>query len=104
MMIGQQNFGVQPAGGAGTARSPSWRCTLGLGLLGSGLMWLPQPPLAWWPLAWIAPIPWLLLVRKRGLTGRWVYTHVHLAGWLFWLLSLHWIRLPHPANTWPGHS
>ena len=75
-----------------------------LGLLGSGLMWLPQPPLAWWPLAWIAPIPWLLLVRKCDLTGRWAYGSIGLAGWLFWLLTIHWIRLPHPANylAWPA--
>ena len=77
--------------------------TLTLAVSGSGLMWLPQPPLAWWPLAWIAPIPWLLLVRKNQLLGRRPYVWVGLAGWLFWLLAIHWIRLPHPANylAWP---
>ncbi len=83
-------------------RWPGWS-TLGIGILGSGLMWLPQPPLAWWPLAWIAPLPWLLLVRRRDLAGRWAYGAIGLAGWLFWLLAIHWLRLPHPANylAWP---
>ncbi|MEO2047413.1 MAG: apolipoprotein N-acyltransferase [Pirellulales bacterium] len=72
-------------------------------MLGSGLMWLPQPPLSWWPLAWLAPIPWLLLVQNRKLTGQWPYGRIGLAGWLFWMLAIHWIRLPHPMNylAWP---
>ena len=39
--------------------------TLGLGLLGSLLSWLALPPLGLWPLAWAAPVPWLVLIRRR---------------------------------------
>ncbi|HEY2759122.1 MAG TPA: hypothetical protein VGI75_00225, partial [Pirellulales bacterium] len=40
-----------------------FQSTLGLGLLGSLLVYLALPPWNLWPLAWIAPVPWLLLVR-----------------------------------------
>jgi apolipoprotein N-acyltransferase len=65
--------------------------------MGSVLMWAAQPPLSIWPLAWIAPVPWLLLVRREQLIGRRPYLALWLAGFVFWLLAIHWIRLPHPA-------
>ena len=102
-MTDQKTIQAEPVDGSKMFHSPG-SSTLVLGLLGSGLMWLPQPPVGWWPLAWIAPIPWLLLIRKCALTGRWAYGWVGLASWLFWLLTIHWIRLPHPVNylAWPA--
>ncbi len=46
-------------------------------------------------LAWVAPAPWLLLVRQRELTGKRPYRALWLAGFLFWLAAIHWLRLPH---------
>ncbi|HVU88347.1 MAG TPA: apolipoprotein N-acyltransferase [Pirellulales bacterium] len=73
--------------------------TLGWGLLGSLLLWLSLPPVGWWPLAWIAPVPWLALVRRRELPGRRPYPALYLAGLAFWLGALHWLRLPHPETS-----
>jgi apolipoprotein N-acyltransferase len=75
-----------------------FRATLAPAMLGSLLLWAALPPLNLWPLGWIAPIPWLLLVRRRELSGWRPYRGLWLAGYAFWLLAIHWLRLPHPAN------
>lgn len=67
--------------------------------VGSLLLFAALPPLSWGWLGWVAPIPWLLIIRRDELPGRHPYLAVWLAGVLFWLLSLHWLRLPHPATT-----
>lgn len=72
--------------------------TLGMGLVGSLLCWLALPPVGWSLLAWIAPVPWLLLVHHKTLPGRLPYWMLWLAGIVYWLLVVHWIRLPHPLN------
>ncbi len=80
-------------------RLPAWfDTTSGLAVLGSLLMWIAVPPCDLWLLGWIAPIPWLLLVQKKQLSGRRPYRALWLAGFLFWLLAVHWLRLPHPAT------
>src|SRR5438445_9837870 len=71
--------------------------TLGLGLLGAVLLWAAFPPLNLPWLAWIAPVPWLWLVRLPKLPGRLPYVALWLAGTLHWLLMLEGIRLAHPA-------
>ncbi|MBL9123713.1 MAG: hypothetical protein JNG90_08780, partial [Planctomycetaceae bacterium] len=78
-------------------RAPARR-TWQLALAGSALMFAALPPLDLWPLAWVAPVPWLLLCRQPQLDGRRPYLVLWLAGFLFWMAALHWIRLPHPAN------
>ncbi len=70
-----------------------------LAFLGSILLWASLPPLDLWPLAWIAPIPWLLLIRRDELGGRRPYTMLALAGFAFWLGVLHFMRLPHWATS-----
>ncbi len=80
-----------------SSHQPWYRRVLPLALFGSILMWAAQPPLSLWPLAWVAPVPWLLLVRRDLLTGRRPYFALWLAGFIFWLLAIHWVRLPHPA-------
>jgi apolipoprotein N-acyltransferase len=75
------------------------RVTLLYGLTGSLLSWLALPPVGWWPLAWVAPVPWLLLVRRELLPGRRPYAALWLSGFAFWMGALHWLRLPHPATS-----
>jgi apolipoprotein N-acyltransferase len=78
-------------------QQPWYRSTLGIALVGSLLLWAALPPLALGWLGWIAPVPWLLLVRTDMLPGRRPYRALWLAGFVFWLCTLHWLRLPHPA-------
>ncbi|REK27934.1 MAG: apolipoprotein N-acyltransferase [Planctomycetota bacterium] len=72
--------------------------TAGLALLGSALLWLALPPFDLWPLAWVAPLPWLLLVRRAELPGRRPYRTLYVAGVAFWLSAVYWLTLPH----WSG--
>ena len=67
-------------------------------LLSSLLCWLAFPPIGWGWLAWIAPIGWLLPIGWQTLPGRRPYRLLWLAGFVFWLLTVHWIRLPHSMN------
>jgi apolipoprotein N-acyltransferase len=71
--------------------------TLVVALVGSLLMWAAQPPLALGWLGWIAPVPWLWLVRRDALSGRRPYFALWFAAFVFWMAALHWLRLPHPA-------
>ncbi len=83
------------------AKTPWYRSTLALAGLSAGLLWAALPPLGnWlWPLAWVAPVGWVLLVRCEPMPGRRPYAVLWLVGFLFWLAALHWLRLPHPATS-----
>jgi apolipoprotein N-acyltransferase len=91
-----QRSSSKPAGILSELVNPS--STLRAGVAGSLLCWLALPPLNWFLLVWIAPVPWLVLVRSETLPGRRPYWSLWLSGVVFWLLAVHWIRLPHPLN------
>jgi apolipoprotein N-acyltransferase len=63
------------------------------------LLWASFPPLDCWLLAWIAPIPWVLLIRRAKLDGRRPYAVLWLAGFATWMGTLHFLRLPHWATS-----
>jgi len=67
--------------------------------LGAVLLWASVPPLKYGFLAWIAPVPWVWLIRRGRLDGRRPYVALWLAGFAFWLGALHWLRLPHWATS-----
>ncbi len=67
-------------------------------LAGSLLAYAAFPPVDCWPLAWIAPVFWLLVVRQGELAGRRPYLVLWLAGFAFWFPVLHWLRHPHPVT------
>ncbi|MEX2316300.1 MAG: apolipoprotein N-acyltransferase [Pirellulales bacterium] len=75
---------------------PWYRSTLIVALVGSLFLWAALPPLALGWLGWLAPVPWLLLVRGETLPGRRPYRSLYFAGFAFWLAAIHWLRLPHP--------
>ncbi len=62
------------------------------------LLWAALPPLNWWPLAWIAPVCWLLLIQQEKLSGTRPYGAIWLASAIYWTLVLQGIRLAHWAN------
>jgi len=70
----------------------------GLALGGGITMFLVQPPADLWWLAWLAPLPWLALVQAGALPDRWLRV-AWAAGFLHWLATIHWLRLPHPATA-----
>ncbi|MEQ8208892.1 MAG: apolipoprotein N-acyltransferase [Lacipirellulaceae bacterium] len=82
-----------------TDAKPLWqRSVLPLGLIGGMLFYLAQPPVAWGLLAWISPVPWLLLVKREKLPGKRPYRGLWFCGFLMWLVTVQWLRLAHPSN------
>jgi apolipoprotein N-acyltransferase len=67
---------------------------------GAVTMFLVQPPGDLWFLAWLAPLPWLVIVRdEHALAGRRPWLVLWAAGVAYWLAAIHWLRLPHPATS-----
>jgi apolipoprotein N-acyltransferase len=63
------------------------------------MLWAVLPPLDLWPLAWIAPIGWLWLIRGNLPLRGSLYRVIWCAGFLHWLAVTHWLRLPHWATS-----
>jgi apolipoprotein N-acyltransferase len=76
-----------------------YRTTFAWAMAGSLLMVAALPPWNCWPLAWVAPVPWLMLARRTALIGWRPYRAIWLAGFAFWMSVLHWLRLPHWATS-----
>ncbi|HEY1786436.1 MAG TPA: apolipoprotein N-acyltransferase [Pirellulales bacterium] len=70
-----------------------------MSLLGGLFLWAALPPLDLWPLAWLAPVPWIVLAERRNLTSRRPYLQIWLAGFCFWLAAIYWLVLPHWATS-----
>ncbi len=68
-------------------------------LAGAATMFLVQPPADLWWAAWLAPLPWLAIVRWPQLAVAHPWRVLWVAGFLHWLLAIHWLRLPHPATS-----
>ncbi|HEX4144333.1 MAG TPA: apolipoprotein N-acyltransferase [Pirellulales bacterium] len=82
--------------GVGAGR---WRSPLAMSLLGVALLWAALPPLDFWPLAWLTPVPWIALAERRHLSERRPYFQIWLAAFVFWLAALYWLLLPHWATS-----
>ncbi len=82
-----------------TVTVPWYRTTLAVGLIGSVLVWASLPPVGWSWLAWMAPLPWLWLILQPALPGRRANPSLLIAGFAFWMGTLHWLRLPHWATN-----
>ncbi len=83
---------------------PSWaalddRHVNRLALAGAMTMFLVQPPADCWMLAWLAPLPWLAVVRADRLTAVHPWRSLWVGGFCHWLAAIHWLRLPHPATS-----
>jgi apolipoprotein N-acyltransferase len=83
----------------GDGGMPHDRRLWALAIGGAIAMFLVQPPADLWWLGWIAPLPWLALVKAGRLPGRRPWRAIWAAGFLHWLLAIHWLRLPHPATS-----
>lgn len=66
---------------------------------GAAALFLVQPPADLWLLAWLAPLPWLRIVQLPELAGRRPWLVLWTAGFVHWLATIHWLRLPHPATA-----
>jgi apolipoprotein N-acyltransferase len=105
---GRRNSAARGSATTGTDRSESvarttWcHRTWVLAFASALVLWLSFPPADLWPLAWIAPLGWLLLVRRPTLSGRRPYAVLWLAGFAYWVATLHWLRFPHVGTAIGG--
>jgi apolipoprotein N-acyltransferase len=76
-----------------------WQSTLAVALFGQLLLWAAFPPLDWSLLAWLAPVPFVVLVRRATLAGRRPYAALWFSSFLFHLAVLYWVTLPHWATS-----
>lgn len=75
--------------------NPRW-ATWKLAVGGALLMWLIQPPMRLWPLAWIALVPWILIASRPTLARR-DYVIFYLSAFAYWTVTMQGIRHAHPA-------
>lgn len=76
-----------------------YRSTLGPAAAGAVLLWAALPPVDFGPLAFVGPVPWVVLIRRPHLAGRHPFRTLWAVGFAFWLAALHWLRLPHWATS-----
>ncbi len=93
MSIAEGQSSVAAAGGRVGSRW--YESTFFLGLSGAFLLWLSMPPVDWGFLAWVAPICWLLLIRRTALAGWRPFLTLYLVGWIYFGATFYWIMLPH---------
>ena len=72
------------------------RGALAMSFLSGLLLWACFTPVNWSPLAWLAPVPLLLLARIEQRT-RWMYLSIYLGGFVSQLAMLQWMRLGDPT-------
>ena len=80
--------------GCAQTEERSWRAAR-LGSISAVLLSMAFPPVGWWPLAWVAPVAWCILIGDGRLAGNRPYRTLYVCGLVHWLLVLHWVRLPH---------
>jgi apolipoprotein N-acyltransferase len=90
---------TETAGSRGAPAATGPRRPAALACGGAAAMFLVQPPADLWLLAWLAPAPWVALVAAPVLSGRRPWGVLWAAGFLHWLATIHWLRLPHPATS-----
>src|SRR5689334_2182539 len=76
-----------------------WWSTFALAAISQLFFWAALPPLELAPLAWLAPVPWLLVIRSERLSGRRPYLALWFASFLFHLAAYYWVTLPHWATS-----
>lgn len=74
------------------ARLAIWK----LAVAGALSLWLVQPPMRLWPLAWLALVPWILIASRKSLARR-DYLIFYLAAFAYWAVTMQGLRHAHPA-------
>ena len=70
-------------------------------LLSMLLLWLAFPPVGLWLLAWVSLIPVLHIANTCQQFNRRQYFQIWLAGLAYWMATLYFVPIPHPA-LWLG--
>lgn len=60
------------------------------------MLWLAQPPLAWWPLAFVSLLPWLDIIAMPTSIPRRGWWMIYVTSLIYWLVTLQGLRHAHP--------
>jgi apolipoprotein N-acyltransferase len=77
-----------------------YRSTFGQAMIGAIVLWAALPPLNLWPLAWIAPVWWIVLVRREKLPLLQTTTPLRLRPWLLLLAAVLYFLAGLAVNAW----
>ena len=61
------------------------------------LLLLAFPPLGWWPLAWVALVPLVAVIKTPRFETAHPWRSIWFSGWVFWGLQVYYVPMPHPA-------
>lgn len=75
------------------SHGPGFVGVLSWSILSSLILLAAFPPVSLYALAWLAPLGWLRICARKQPVGRKGYFQLWISGCLFWLVSLHSIRL-----------
>ncbi len=70
-------------------------------LAGTLMLWCAFPPIGFWPIAWVALVPWIWLVAVKEFEAGRPLLKIWCAGLIYWAASNYFIPIPHPA-LWLG--
>lgn len=65
-------------------------------VLGAVLYWAALPPLNLWPLVFLVPVVWTVLIGRQSSPR---YRDVYFSAFVFWIASIWWIACPHPLTS-----
>ncbi|TWU54858.1 Apolipoprotein N-acyltransferase [Rubripirellula tenax] len=68
-----------------------------IAMISAVMLWVTGPPLGWWPVAFVAVIPWLFLIATDTPLDRRGYLAIWLTSTVYWLVTLQGLRHAHPA-------
>jgi len=78
-----------------------YRSTFGQAMIGAVLLWAALPPLGIWPLAWIAPVWWVMLVRDEKLPHLQTADRpVRLRPWILLAVAVLYFLAGLAVNAW----
>ncbi len=77
-----------------------YRSTFAQAMIGGIVLWAALPPLNLWPLAWIAPVWWIVLVHREKLPSLQTTTHLRLRPWLLLLAAVLYFLAGLAINDW----
>ena len=78
-----------------------YRSTFGQALTGGVLLWAALPPLGLWPLAWIAPVWWVLLIRREKLPSLPAANRpMRLRPWMLLTVAILYFLVGLAVNAW----
>jgi apolipoprotein N-acyltransferase len=77
-----------------------YRSSFGQAMVGAVLLWAAVPPLSIWPLAWVAPLWWVMLIRRENLPSLSVDRPARIRPWMLLAVAVVYFFAGLALNAW----